>query len=162
MRKHFVWLIVIAAPFGLGCGGASQASKPKAAAPIPGKQADLQPEVAHVPLKKVEPIVKHDPNDRTRRVSNAEFEYTDPITGPMKAFGPAIERAFVPLANQRVEMFRATNGRYPKDYDEFMKEVVHNKTDPMKIPVLPGKRYEYDEATHKVLVTELAEPNQTP
>ena len=125
MRKHLVWLIVIAAPFGLGCGGASQASKPKAAAaPNPAKQADLQPEVAHVPLKKVEQIVKHDPKDRTRRISNAEFEYTDPITGPMKAFGPAIERAFVPLANQRVEMFRATNGRYSRKPDSRKKIVT--------------------------------------
>jgi hypothetical protein len=164
MRKHLVWLIVLSAPFGLGCGDAPRAAKAdaKRQAPPPKKQAELPPEEGFAKLKKVEPIIKHDPNDRSRRISKAEFEYTDPITGPMKVYGPAIERAFVPFANQRVEMFRATNGRYPKDYEEFLKEVVHNREDPLKIPILPGKRYEYDEKNHKVIVTELAEPNQTP
>ena len=50
-----------------------------------------------------------------------------------------------------VRIFHATEGRYPKDYDEFMQKVI--KANNINLPVLPGgAKYQYDVENHKLVV----------
>ena len=53
--------------------------------------------------------------------------------------------------NQAVEMFRATEGRYPKDYQEFKSKVIEAKQ--IRLPV-PGEglEYQYDVQNHSLVV----------
>ena len=52
---------------------------------------------------------------------------------------------------QGVQLFHATEGRYPKDHEEFMTRVI--KANKIKLPKLSeGKRYEYDVENHKLMI----------
>lgn len=52
-----------------------------------------------------------------------------------------------------IKLFRAQHDRYPKDYDEFMSQII--KANQIRLPVLPkGMKYAYDEANHKLVVVE--------
>lgn len=129
------WLSAVV--LGLGCGLAE----------------DTKPKGGTVIGKRTQNIQEFNPNAQGMKVSKAEFEYTDPISGPLQAYGPALERAFVPMVNREIETFRALNGRYPKDYKEFMDEVI--KKNDIKLPVLPGgKTWTYDPKEHVVKVME--------
>ena len=83
---------------------------------------------------------------------------TDP-TGPLNAYGPALERSFVPLINHDIAAFHALEGRYPKDYDEFMEKII--KANDRKLPVLPGrKKWAYDANKHELIVVEELEAKE--
>jgi hypothetical protein len=98
-------------------------------------------------------IKKFDPNAPGQKVSDGSFEYTDPFTGPLNAYGPAMERSFIPLINNDIRAFHALEGRYPKDHAEFMEKII--KGNERKLPVLPGsKRWVYDEKNHELKVVE--------
>ena len=50
-----------------------------------------------------------------------------------------------------LDIFNALEGRYPKDYDEFMTRII--KANGTKLPVLPGGwTYAYDVPNHKLEV----------
>jgi hypothetical protein len=107
--------------------------------------------------KTTQDIKKFDPNAKNQKVSDGTFEYTDPVTGPLAAYGPALERTFKPMIKHHVEAFRAIEGRYPKDYNEFMEKII--KENSIKLPVLPGsKRWVYDDKAHELKVVEDAAP----
>jgi len=109
--------------------------------------------------KTTDKIEKFDPNAPNQKVSDGSFTYTDPITGPLNAYGPALERSFVPLINHDIAAFHALEGRYPKDYDEFMEKII--KANDRKLPVLPGsKKWAYDAKKHELIVVEDLTPPQ--
>lgn len=86
-----------------------------------------------------------------KEVVDSTVKYTNPITAPFEAFDPTKQKLSEGLITQLVEMFRATEGRYPKDYDEFKKRVIDENK--MRLPTLGvGKRYQYDVAQHKLIV----------
>ncbi|MEZ6062180.1 MAG: hypothetical protein R3C19_17715 [Planctomycetaceae bacterium] len=84
---------------------------------------------------------------------SSDIVYTNPVTGPLEAL-PGAKQQISELAIQHaVDLFQATNGRYPKDHDEFMTQVIQANN--MRLPVLPkGQRYEYDVANHKLMVVQ--------
>ncbi|MCP4816931.1 MAG: hypothetical protein GY888_30830 [Planctomycetaceae bacterium] len=52
---------------------------------------------------------------------------------------------------KNMQLFEATNGRYPKSHDEFMKEIV--EFGQIQLPELPeGKSYVYDPKNHQLMV----------
>jgi hypothetical protein len=54
---------------------------------------------------------------------------------------------------QAINLFHAEHGRYPKDYDEFMKQIV--EPNQIQLPVLPGNvKYQYDVENHELVVVE--------
>lgn len=102
--------------------------------------------------KKTQEIGKFDPK-AGKRVSDSKIRATDPITAPLSAYGPMLEKISKAQIEHAVNLFHGFNGRYPKDYDEFMAEII--KKNRIKLPVLPGRmRYEYDEANHKLVIVE--------
>ena len=52
-----------------------------------------------------------------------------------------------------MDLYQAENDRYPKDYDEFMDEII--KANNIALPKLPHyQEYGYDEKEHKLIILE--------
>lgn len=82
---------------------------------------------------------------------DSKVKYSNPITAALEAYDPSMQKIAVPRVTQAVEMFRANEGRYPKDYAEFKAKVVDGMG--LRLPRLGvGKRYEYDVDQHKLIV----------
>src|SRR5262245_14652462 len=97
--------------------------------------------------KKTQDIGKFDPNAANQVVSDQKIRATDPITGPLSAYGPMVEKVSIAAVDYSIQLFNAAEGRYPKDHEEFMEKII--KANNIQLPVLPYKgRYQYDEATH--------------
>ena len=123
-----------------------------------GIEKDTEATGSKVLGKTTQKIEKFDANAPNQKVSDQKFEYTDPITGSMNAYGPALERSFLPLINDHyIRAFEAIEGRYPKDYNEFMEKII--KANDLKLPVLPGgRKWAYDEKAHQLKVIIESEP----
>ena len=111
--------------------------------------------------KKTDDIGKFDPN-ANNKIVDSKVKVTNPITGPLEAYGPIMQQISDIQIKPAIDLFHATNDRYPKDYEEFMEQIV--KANNIKLPVLPGNRkYQYDEANHKLVVVEQpAADNEVP
>ena len=82
---------------------------------------------------------------------DSKVKYSNPITGALEAYDPMKQQLAEGQVKQAVEMFRATEGRYPHDYAEFKSKVIDQYG--LKLPTLGvGKRYEYDVENHKLIV----------
>jgi hypothetical protein len=102
--------------------------------------------------KTTQDVGKFDPT-ASNTVSDSKIKATDPITAPVSAYGPMLEQISKTQIKQAVDLFQATNERYPKDYDEFMEQII--KANNIQLPVLPGgKKYQYDEENHKLVVVD--------
>jgi len=113
--------------------------------------------------KKTDDIKKFDPNAAKQVVSNSKVHVDDPILGPLQAYGPIMEQISTMYIDHAVDLFNASEGRYPKDYDEFMKRII--KENQIKLPVLPGgAKYAYDVENHKLRVVKAMDmgPNAAP
>jgi hypothetical protein len=58
-----------------------------------------------------------------KKVSDSKIRASDPVTAPLAAYGPMVEQISKTHIAHALNLFNATNGRYPKDYDEFMREM---------------------------------------
>jgi hypothetical protein len=74
------------------------------------------------------------------------------IAQPAISFFAAKEKiAFEIQVPQAIAIFQATEGRFPKDHDEFMERIVKENNIPL--PVLPqGHEYKYDPESHQLMV----------
>ena len=70
--------------------------------------------------------------------------------------GPIIGQRTTEIRNNikhAMDLYKATNDRYPKDYDEFMTEII--KANNIALPQLPPyQAYGYDEKEHKLILLE--------
>lgn len=99
--------------------------------------------------KKTQDIGKFDPNAANQVVSDQKIRASDPITAPLSAYGPMVEKISMIQITSALELFRATEDRYPKDYDEFMARII--KENNIQLPVLPYKgKYVYDVENHEL------------
>jgi hypothetical protein len=104
--------------------------------------------------KKTQNIGEFDPNAGAQ-VSDSNVEITNPITGPLEAYGPMVERISKSHIEHALNLFNATEGRYPNSYEEFMTRII--KENNIHLPVLPGKmRYQYDVPNHRLVVVDAA------
>ncbi len=100
--------------------------------------------------KTTQNIGEFDPNAGAK-VSDSKVEITNPVTGPLEAYGPMVERIAKLQIEPAVNLFHATEGRYPASLDEFMDLII--KPNNIRLPVLPGgKQYQYDVANHALVV----------
>ena len=57
------------------------------------------------------------------------------------------------MIDHAMDLYKATNDRYPKDYDEFMTDIIQANN--IGLPKLPYyQKYGYDENEHKLVVLE--------
>jgi hypothetical protein len=84
-------------------------------------------------------------------VSDSKIRATDPISAPVSAYGPMLEQISKTHIAHALNLFNATEGRYPNSYDEFMTRII--KENNIQLPVLPGgKKYQYDVENHQLVV----------
>lgn len=87
------------------------------------------------------------------QVSDSKIRATDPITAPVSAYGPMLEQISKTHIAHAVNLYHATNDKYPASLDEFMKEIIIPNN--IKLPVLPGgKQYQYDVENHQLVVVD--------
>ena len=101
-------------------------------------------------FKKTNDIKQFDPKAK-QEVSDSKVKADDPILYPLQAYGPMVEQISKMHVEHALDLFNASEGRYPKDYEEFMARIV--KANSIKLPVLPGDwKYAYDVENHKLEV----------
>ncbi len=87
------------------------------------------------------------------RVASTKIVAKDPITLQGNAYVAIIGRASQLQIEHALNLFHGANDRYPKDYDEFMAEII--KANNISLPKLPAyQEYAYDEKEHKLIVIE--------
>ena len=95
-------------------------------------------------------IGEFDPNAGDE-VVKPEVKITNPITGPLEAYQPLVQKVAALGIEHAVNLFNASEGRYPNSYDEFMTRII--KENNIRLPVLPpGLEYQYDVENHTLLV----------
>ena len=117
---------------------------------------DTQPAPATSPLKKTtDKISEFDPN-AGEEVVKPDVKITNPITGPLEAYGPMVQQIAALGIDHSLGLFYATEGRYPNSYDEFMTRII--KENNIRLPVMPaGLEYQYDVENHKLVVIRSAD-----
>jgi len=110
--------------------------------------------------KKTQDVGQFDPNAKNV-VSDSKVVVTDPILGGAQAYGPIMEQIAKLGIDSALGTFYALEGRYPKDHEEFMTQII--KANNLQLPVLPGgKKYQYDVENHKLVVVEAPVEGATP
>ena len=114
-------------------------------------------------------------NKRTNDIRNAQTELQsggakvastrivakDPITLQGNAYVSIIGRASTDNIKHAIDLWQAENGRYPKDYNEFMEEII--KKNNIALPQLPYyQEYGYDENQHKLIILEYPDRKAQP
>lgn len=112
---------------------------------------------------------------RTQEVKNAATEIKqqgatvattrvtakDPITLPGNAYVAMIGQTSILNIQHAMDLYHAEHDRYPKNYDEFLNEII--KANNIALPVLPDyQKYGYDEKEHKLVILEYEELKNQP
>lgn len=106
-------------------------------------------------LKTTDKIGEFDPN-ASNEVVKPDVKITNPITGALQAYQPIVQKISAMGIDHAVNLFNASEGRYPNSYEEFIARII--KENNMRLPVLPpGIEYQYDVANHKLLVIRTAD-----
>jgi hypothetical protein len=95
-------------------------------------------------------------------VGSTKITAKDPITLTGNAYVTSIGRISIDNIKHAMDLYQATNDRYPKDYDEFMNEII--KANNIALPQLPYyQKYGYDEKEHQLIILEYPDlKNQAP
>src|SRR6266576_6510667 len=83
--------------------------------------------------KKTQDVGEFDANKGNQVVSDTKIRASDPISAPLSAYGPMVEKISMIQITSALELFRATEDRYPKDYEEFMTRII--KENNIQLPV---------------------------
>ena len=138
MNSRWLW-VGLGMLVGVGCSGSKSGPAPEAKGERKG-----------IFGKTTQDIGVFDPQ-AAQRVSDQKIQASDPITAPLSAYGPMAEKASILAVEQAINLFQATEGRYPKDHAEFMEKII--RANNLRLPVLPNKgQYRYDEASHSLVV----------
>jgi hypothetical protein len=87
------------------------------------------------------------------KVASTAIVKKDPITIVGNAYVSIIGRLSVDNIQHAMDLYRAENDRYPKDYDEFMAVII--KANNIALPRLPPyQEFAYDEKEHKLIILE--------
>ena len=87
------------------------------------------------------------------QVASQTIVAKDPITLPGNAYVTIIGRNSMLNIQHALDLYQASKGRYPKDYPEFMDEII--KANNIALPTLPHyQEYGYDAPNHKLIILE--------
>jgi hypothetical protein len=144
-----------------GCEEPRHVSKPPADAAVAAPAPAPEPAAAPQPGQTREIL-----NKRTQDIRDANAELQkgaqvgstkivakDPITLSGNAYVSMIGQTSILNIQHAMDLYKATNDRYPKDYQEFMAEII--KANNIALPTLPYyQEYGYDEKEHKLIILE--------
>ncbi len=104
--------------------------------------------------KTTDEIGEFDPNAGSDVVT-PDVKITNPITGPLEAYHPIMQQVAALGIEHAVNLFNASEGRYPSSHEEFMTRII--KENSIRLPVLqPGLEYQYDVENHKLVIIQNA------
>lgn len=87
------------------------------------------------------------------QIASTKIVKKDYITVQGNAYVSIIGQSSILSIQHAMDLYHAANDRYPKDYDEFMTEII--KANNIALPVLPPyQKYGYDEKEHKLIILE--------
>ena len=140
-------LVLCGAVLAAGCGGDRDAPGAKTA-PQPAAQAEPKPILG----RKTQKIVDLKKERDRFQEAPVEARASDGMTfNPGRAYAGTVSRTQQLSIKHAIDLFHATEGRYPKDYDEFMTRII--KANHVKLPVLPGHlEYAYDSDSHELKI----------
>jgi hypothetical protein len=97
------------------------------------------------------------------RVASTKIRAKDPITLSGNAYSSIVGQYVIGQVKHSLDLFNAREDRYPKDYEEFMAEIINKPGEEIRLPQLPYyQKYGYDEAEHKLIILEYPEINDAP
>ena len=86
-------------------------------------------------------------------VASQKIVAKDPILLVGNAYVSIVGQASMLNIQHAVDLYQATNGEYPKTYDEFMDQII--KANNIALPKLPFyQEYHYDVPTHSLVIYE--------
>ncbi len=95
------------------------------------------------------------------KVATTKITANDYITLQGNAYVTIIGRTSMMMIEEAMNLYRAEHDRYPKDYNEFMNEII--KANNIALPKLPYyQQYGYDEKEHKLVILEYPELKNQP
>jgi hypothetical protein len=168
LRSRCVWLtglsVLLAAS---GCEEPRHVnhsgSNPQVSAPAP-EPAPAPAPVSHGEIlgKRTQDIKEVQPElQKGAQVASQKIVAKDPITLPGNAYVSIIGQSSMLNIQHALDLYLAENGRYPKDYQELMEEVI--KKNNIALPVLPQyQEYGYDAADHKLIIREYPDRKANP
>ena len=112
--------------------------------------------------EKTQNIVKAAPEvAKGAKVSDNKITAKDYITLQGNAYVSIIGQTSVMMIDHAMDLYKAEHDRYPKDYDEFMTDII--KANNIALPQLPSyQEYGYDEREHKLKVLEYEDRKNQP
>ncbi len=95
------------------------------------------------------------------QVGSTRIVARDPISIQGNAYVSIIGQASILNIQHAVDLYHATNDRYPKDLNEFMNEII--KPNNIALPKLPDyQEYGYDAKEHKLIILEYPDRKNQP
>ncbi|MDG3007650.1 hypothetical protein [Paludisphaera mucosa] len=108
-------------------------------------------------IRRVEPEVAQGANV----IEKPKITAKDPITLQGNAYVTMIGQTSILQIQHAMNLYQAANDRLPKDYDEFMAEII--KANNIALPKLPHyQEYGYDEVQHKLVILEYPDRKNNP
>jgi hypothetical protein len=118
---------------------------------------------AKAPVKQTGPIigqrtvdirdVSKELTQRGAKVASPRIVAKDPITIQGNEYVSIVGRSSVLSIQHSMDLYYASNERYPKDLDEFMTEIIMPNS--IALPQLPPyQKYGYDAKDHKLIIIE--------
>ena len=126
----------------------STGCKPKGSSKKEAEQAPATAEPAREPTREVAGVGVGKKGRKLEKHKGTGQIIAQPAVSFFRAKEKIIFEIVIP---KNMQLFEATNGRFPKSHDEFMKEIV--EFGQIQLPELPeGGSYVYDPKTHQLMV----------
>ncbi len=94
-------------------------------------------------------------------VATTKITAKDPITLPGNAYVTMIGQTSILNMQHAMDLYHAENDRYPRNYDEFMNDII--KANNIALPQLPNyQKYGYNENEHKLVILEYEDLKNQP
>ncbi|MFK7770191.1 MAG: hypothetical protein AB8B55_23475 [Mariniblastus sp.] len=87
------------------------------------------------------------------KLADTQVKSNNPYGAAMQGYGFAAGQVSKLAIEKNIQLFHATTGRYPKDHEEFMTEIIKKYN--LKLPQLPkSRKYQYDVEKHELVIVE--------
>jgi hypothetical protein len=163
-RPWPILLLLLALAILTGCEESADPSAQVKAPPAPKKMPPPAPKDEFIVGKRTQDIRRAGADVETKkggRVASSKIVARDPITLPGNAYVTIIGSLAKGQIQHSLDLFHATNDRYPKDYDEFMQVII--KENNIALPQLPKyQSYVYDEKSHSLVIIEYPDLKENP
>lgn len=138
-----------------GCNEPRQVNKSgkNAVAHAPGSSKEKEPEF--IVGKRTQEIVPvgSEAAQGANVIAKPKITAKDPITLQGNAYVTMIGQTSILQIEHAMNLYKAENDRFPKDYDEFMAGIITPNN--IALPKLPHyQKYGYDEQNHKLVILE--------